>query len=44
VEAIMLSGDWTQVPGFFVFNANGIEATPNGKTLIVVNSVAEACS
>lgn len=42
VEAIMLSGDWTQVPGFFVFNANGIEATPNGKTLIVVNSVAEA--
>lgn len=35
VVAIPLSGEWEQVPGF---NANGIEATPNGKTLIVVNS------
>ena len=26
-EAIALSGAWAQVPGFFVFNANGIEAT-----------------
>ncbi|MEN9938206.1 MAG: hypothetical protein RLZZ387_4785 [Chloroflexota bacterium] len=35
VQTIPLSGDWQQVAGF---NANGIEATPNGKTLIVVNS------
>jgi sugar lactone lactonase YvrE len=35
---MMLSGEWTQVPGPFVFNANGIEAAANGKTLIVVNS------
>lgn len=34
-ETIPLSGDWQQVAGF---NANGIEATPNGDTLIVVNS------
>lgn len=34
-STIPLSGDWEQVAGF---NANGIEATPNGKTLIVVNS------
>ena len=40
VETIALSGDWTQVPGPFVFNANGIEATPNGRSLIVVNSAA----
>ena len=32
---IPLSGDWQQVPGF---NANGIEATPDGRWLIVVNS------
>jgi DNA-binding beta-propeller fold protein YncE len=30
-----LGGDWEQVAGF---NANGIAATPDGKTLIVVNS------
>jgi len=35
VETIPLSGDWQQVPGF---NANGIEATPNGEWLIIVNS------
>lgn len=34
-ETIPLSGDWQQVAGF---NANGIEATPNGDTLIIVNS------
>ena len=34
-QAIPLSGDWQQVAGN---NANGIEATPNGKWLIVVNS------
>lgn len=34
VEQIPLSGDWQQVPGF---NANGIEATPQGH-LLVVNS------
>jgi sugar lactone lactonase YvrE len=39
VQALSLSGDWQQVPGF---NANGIAATPNGKTLIVINSTAGA--
>ncbi|HEY0737334.1 MAG TPA: hypothetical protein VGD69_20615 [Herpetosiphonaceae bacterium] len=34
-ETIPLSGDWQQVAGF---NANGIEATRNGKELIIVNS------
>jgi sugar lactone lactonase YvrE len=37
VEALPLSGGWVQVPGF---NANGIEATPNGKNLVVVNSTS----
>jgi sugar lactone lactonase YvrE len=35
VQTIPLGGDWAQVTGF---NANGIDATPNGKTLIIVNS------
>lgn len=39
VAAIELSGDWAQQPGF---NANGIEATPNGRDLIVVSSAAQA--
>jgi hypothetical protein len=39
VETIPLSGEWQQVAGF---NANGIEATPNGKWLIVVNSTTGA--
>jgi len=34
-EVLPLSGDWQQVAGF---NANGIEASPNGKYLIVVHS------
>ena len=38
-EEIVLGGDWQQVPGF---NANGIEATPNGEWLIVVNSTVGA--
>ena len=42
VQAIPLTGDWSQVPGPFVFNANGIEATSNGESLIVVNSTAQA--
>jgi sugar lactone lactonase YvrE len=37
-EEIPLSGDFQFVPGPNVFNANGIDATPNGKTLIIVNS------
>ncbi|MDH3425072.1 MAG: superoxide dismutase [Acidimicrobiia bacterium] len=41
-EPIALTGDWEQVPGPFVFNANGIEATPNGTTLFVVNSTRAA--
>ena len=36
VEVLPLSGDFEFVPG--AFNANGIEATPNGKWLIVVNT------
>lgn len=42
VEAIALGGEWTQIPGDFVFNANGIVATPNGKTVIVANSAGQA--
>jgi sugar lactone lactonase YvrE len=37
VQALELTGEWMQAPEGF--NANGIDATPNGKTLIVVNSV-----
>ncbi len=37
-EPVMLTGQWMQVPGAFVFNSNGIAATPNGKRLIIVNS------
>lgn len=36
VEEIPLVGDFQFVPG--QFNTNGIDATPNGKTLIIVNS------
>src|SRR5690606_18383132 len=36
VEEIMLSGDFTFVPD--AFNTNGIDARPNGKWLIIVNS------
>jgi sugar lactone lactonase YvrE len=35
VETIPLTGEYQQVPGF---NSNGIEASPNGKDLIIVNS------
>jgi sugar lactone lactonase YvrE len=35
-EVLPLSGDYQFVPGGF--NANGIEATPEGETLIIVNS------
>lgn len=35
VETIALSGEWQQVAGF---NANGIEATPDGKALIIMHS------
>lgn len=37
-QTIPLSDDWVQVPGPFVFNANGIEAAANGKVLLVINS------
>lgn len=37
VEEIPLTGDYVFTPG--AFNANGIAATPNGNTLIIVNSV-----
>jgi sugar lactone lactonase YvrE len=39
-EEIPLSGDYQFTPG--AFNANGIAATPNGKTLIIVNSTEGA--
>jgi hypothetical protein len=39
-EAIPLGGDYQFTPG--AFNANGIAATPNGKTLIIVNSTEGA--
>jgi sugar lactone lactonase YvrE len=35
VETIALTGEFQQVPSF---NSNGIEASPNGKDLIIVNS------
>ena len=39
VEALWLHGDWEDVavPGALVINANGIVATANSRTLIVVN-------
>ncbi|HEY9526686.1 MAG TPA: hypothetical protein VIR02_06375 [Anaerolineales bacterium] len=37
VEEIHLTGDYVFTPN--AFNANGIAATPDGKTLIIVNSV-----
>lgn len=39
-EAIMLGGDYQFTAG--AFNANGIDATANGKTLIIVNSTEGA--
>ena len=39
-EAIPLGGDYQFTPG--AFNANGIDATSNGKTLIIVNSTEGA--
>lgn len=39
VLAVPLSGDFVQVPGAFVFNSNGIEASENGERLVIVNSV-----
>ena len=40
VERIPLGGDFVQVPGPFVFNSNGIEASSDGKWLLVVNSTS----
>ena len=37
-EEVPLSGDWRQIPE--AFNANGIAATANGKTLLVINSTS----
>lgn len=42
VETIPLSGDYQHVSEPFAFNANGIDATPNGKTLIIVQSARAA--
>lgn len=39
VATIALSADWRQVAGF---NGNGIEASANGKSLIIVNSTVGA--
>lgn len=38
VEEILLTGDFDFTPG--AFNANGIDATPNGKSLLIVNSTS----
>ena len=38
VTTVPLGGDFTFLPG--AFNANGIDATPNGKTLVIVQSGA----
>jgi sugar lactone lactonase YvrE len=35
VAEVELTGDWVQIPGF---SANGIEATQDGSTLIIVNA------
>ncbi len=40
VTVIPLGGDFTFVPG--AFNTNGIDATSNGKTLVIVNSTLGA--
>jgi hypothetical protein len=37
-SAVPLSGEWVQVPGSFVFNANGITEAPGG-ALLVINIV-----
>ena len=42
VEEIELTGDYVFNPAPTAFNANGIAATPNGKTLIIVNSTEGA--
>jgi sugar lactone lactonase YvrE len=42
VEEIELTGDYLFNPAPTAFNANGIAATPNGKTLIIVNSTEGA--
>lgn len=38
VTTLPLTGDWVQQPGF---NANGIAATPDGRALLVVQTVTE---
>lgn len=40
-QEIALTGDFVQVPGPFVFNSNGIDATPDGSSLILANSARE---
>lgn len=39
VEPVMLGGEYDFVPGPFVFNANGIDATADGEWLLIVNSM-----
>jgi sugar lactone lactonase YvrE len=39
VQAVPLTGDYQHQTGANVFNANGIAATPNGSTLVIVQSV-----
>ncbi|MBT8066886.1 MAG: superoxide dismutase [Gammaproteobacteria bacterium] len=38
-ETLELGGEWGQVPGSMIINANGIVATPDGRMLIVVNYI-----
>jgi sugar lactone lactonase YvrE len=37
IQTIALTGEWVQVAGF---NSNGIDATPDGQYLIIVNSTS----
>ena len=38
VRTVPLRGEWEQLPGAMVINANGIAQTPDGRALLVVNS------
>ena len=40
VQRIPLSGDFVQLPGPNVFNSNGIEASSDGKWLLIVNTAS----
>ncbi|MER7463632.1 twin-arginine translocation signal domain-containing protein [Streptomyces sp. NPDC097981] len=41
-RAVALVGEWVPTPGGQVFGSNGIERTPDGRALLVVNDHAQA--